>query len=116
MLRTVAFASAGVLLSATAALACDQHGSLTENRFLAYLDTRGMTEAEIRVAEQKAIDAYHAEKLALARAAFLNRFTVIAPAPTDDAAPADPQTGQGTDQVADDDAEAVEVAEVASAS
>ena len=66
----------GTLLGASqAAIACDSHGT-EDNYFLAYVDFRGMSEADQRKAEQEAIDKYHAKKLAEARAAFISRFNL----------------------------------------
>lgn len=73
-IRSAAWILGGAaLFAALPALACDRHDT-ADNQFLAYIDFRGMTEAEARAAEREAIDKYHAKQLEVARSRFLRRF------------------------------------------
>jgi hypothetical protein len=65
------------LFGGVPALACDAHGNPEANKYLAYLELRGLSEAEVRALEQEAIDKYHAKQLGIARARFLRGSRLI---------------------------------------
>ena len=73
-MRIAGLIFAAGLSVATPAIACDSHDS-PDNYFLAYIEMRGMTEAEIRAAERRAYDQWHEKQIEVARARFLQRFT-----------------------------------------
>lgn len=80
-MRIAGLIFAAGLVATTPALACDSHDS-PQNYFLAYIEMRGMTEAQIRAAERRAYDQWHEKQIEVARARFLQRFTPD-PAPED---------------------------------
>jgi len=63
-----------MLLGGVPASACDMHGNPEANKFLAYIELRGLSAEEVRDLEREAIDKYHAKQLEIARSRFLRRF------------------------------------------
>lgn len=75
MLRIALASTALILFGTGTARACDFHGE-DNNSFLAYLDYRGLSEAEQRDLEQRAITQFHDQQMQVAKAKFLSRFDV----------------------------------------
>jgi len=74
-LRKAGWLLAGLaFLAGGQAWACDSHDDPAANKYLAYLELRGLSDTEVRALEQQAIDKYHEKQLAVARARFLRRF------------------------------------------